>query len=462
MLRGLRIASVLTVIIILATIVAGVRAGEDVHAGLRAASFTVDVSPTVNEPIGLGFIASAKTIEHPLLAKGVVLRHAEGTYVLCAIDWMEVHNSSYDALRRRIGTAAGTSASRVALHTLHQHTGPAVDADAQRLTLTENDPRRMATAAYERRTAESIETAVGQALGRLQLVTHPGRSQAKVERVASNRRLKQADGSIVGRMSSTKDAKLQAAPEGVIDPWLKTLTFSTNGKPLVQIHYYATHPQSFYGDGRLSYDTVGIARERLQQATGVTQIYFTGCGGDIAMGKYNDGTPKARQALTDRLYDAMRRSIADERTERISNVRWEQAGIAFTKRRDPAFQRPANVAILANAKAMPIQRLKAGITLAWIKRSATRPPVEMSCLAIDGVRILHLPGEPFVQYQLAAQKMQPNAFVVVAGYGDCGMGYIGGDRIFTDRGGYEQTYSFAGPSEGVLLETMERLLEGAD
>lgn len=262
--RGHRIASVLTVIVVLATIVAGVRAGDDVDAGLRAAAFTADVTPALNEPIGLGFIAFAKTIEHPLLAKGV------------------------------------------------------------------------------------------------------------------------------------------------------------------------------------------------------TQIYFTGCGGDVAMGKYNDGTPKARQALTDRLHDAMQRSIADVRTEPISNVRWEQAGIAFVKRRDPEFQRPSNVAMLANARATPIQRLKAGINLAWIKRGATRPPIEMSCLTIDGVRILHLPGEPFVQYQLAAQKMQRDAFVVVAGYGDCGMGYIGGDRIFTDRGGYEQTYSFAGPSQGVMLETMERLLEGAD
>ena len=47
--------------------------------------------------------------------------------------------------------------------------------------------------------------------------------------------------------------------------------------------------------------------------------------------------------------------------------------------------------------------------------------------------------QAFVQYQLAAQKMQPNRFVCVAGYGDCGMGYIGGDRIDTDGGGYEQS-----------------------
>ena len=72
--------------------------------------------------------------------------------------------------------------------------------------------------------------------------------------------------------------------------------------------------------------------------------------------------------------------------------------------------------------------------------------------------MLQLPGEPFVQYQLAAQRMRPDRFVCVAGYGDCGMGYIGGDRIFTDRGGYEQTYAFAGPCEKLFLATIRRLL----
>ena len=67
------------------------------------------------------------------------------------------------------------------------------------------------------------------------------------------------------------------------------------------MHYYATHPQSFYRDARASYDFVGMAREKLQEEEGVFQIYFNGCGGDVAAGKYNDGTREARQGLFDRL-----------------------------------------------------------------------------------------------------------------------------------------------------------------
>ena len=226
---------------------------------LQIAAFGCEITPPVEKPIGLGFIPVPRAVEHPLLAKGVILKQSGGTYVLCAIDWMEVHNASNDFLREQIAAAAGTTASCVAVHCLHQHTAPAIDSSAQRIQLTEDDPRRLATMAYERSTAEKIASAIQEALKHTQPVTHIGTSRAKVDRVASSRRIEQNDGTILARLSSTKDPVLQAAPEGLIDPWLRTLSFYRNEKPLVQIHYYATHPQSFYGDARISYDTVGIA-----------------------------------------------------------------------------------------------------------------------------------------------------------------------------------------------------------
>ncbi len=37
-------------------------------------------------------------------------------------------------------------------------------------------------------------------------------------------------------------------------------------------------------------DVPGFARERLQEKEPVFQVYFTGCAGDVVMGKCNDGT----------------------------------------------------------------------------------------------------------------------------------------------------------------------------
>ena len=64
-----------------------------------------------------------------------------------------------------------------------------------------------------------------------------------------------------------------------------------------------------------------------------------------------------------------------------------------------------------------------------------------------------------MQYQLAALELRAEWFVCVAGYGDCGMGYIGGDRIYSDRGDNEQTYAFAGPCEELFLSAIKRLLK---
>jgi hypothetical protein len=68
-----------------------------------------------------------------LLAKGIVLRDAGGAYVLCALDWCEIHNGSYELFRQKIAKAARTSPSRVAVQTLHQHTAPAYDTETQQI-----------------------------------------------------------------------------------------------------------------------------------------------------------------------------------------------------------------------------------------------------------------------------------------------------------------------------------------
>ena len=68
------------------------------------------------------------------------------------------------------------------------------------------------------------------------------------------------------RYSSTKDAKIRAEPEGVIDPYVHLLAFYDGETPLSIITYYATHPQSYYGKGGVSCDFLAwhaILRERV-------------------------------------------------------------------------------------------------------------------------------------------------------------------------------------------------------
>ena len=54
--------------------------------------------------------------------------------------------------------------------------------------------------------------------------------------------------------------------------------------------------------------------------------------------------------------------------------------------------------------------------LAWLNRIEAVPDViDLTCLHLNDARVVHLPGEPFVEYQLFAQKIASERFVAFAG-----------------------------------------------
>jgi hypothetical protein len=103
----------------------------------------------------------------------------------------------------------------------------------------------------------------------------------------------------------------------------------------------------------------------------------------------------------------------------------------------------------------PRKEASFGEKFAWLKRIET--PVELTCLVLGSVMVLHLPGEPSIEYQLRAQAMRKDAFVCVAGYGDGGMGYIPVDAAFFE-GGYEPTVALTAPCEETPTKTITKLL----
>ena len=75
------------------------------------------------------------------------------------------------------------------------------------------------------------------------------------------------------------------------------------------LSYYATHPQSYYRTGVANPDFPGIARFMRQQEEAVpVHVHFTGAGGNVGAGKYNDGEPANRGVLAARLSDGLARA----------------------------------------------------------------------------------------------------------------------------------------------------------
>src|SRR5919205_642891 len=98
--------------------------------------------------------------------------------------------------------------------------------------------------------------------------------------------------------------------------------------------------------------------------------------------------------------------------------------------------------------------------LAWVVRCKAGHAIDLACLRVGTVRVLHMPGELFVEYQLAAKKMRPDLQIAMAAYGDYGPAYIGTTVAYAE-GGYEtsQRASNVAPEvEPVLMDAMRQLL----
>lgn len=427
-------------------------------APFHVATFAADITPPVGSPLCGGWIMPEQVVDDPLRALGIVLLGGSKPIVLCALDWVETNNSAYDIWREALAAAAGTDASHVAVQCVHPHDTPWANLEAHELAQRADSKLHLMHPESFHEAVRNTAQALKQSLTKAQPVTHLGVGQARVDKIACARRVLGPNGKVLyTRTSTCTDPKARAFPEGVIDPYLKTISLWNDRKPVVALHYYATHPMSRYGKGRVSSDFCGLARDRREQELpGVFNVYFTGCAGDVTAGKYNDGSDGMRQTLTDRIHAAMDAAWDSSKLEPLVAPQWSVEKVTFHPRSEPAFGTASLRAALSDSSAPPVTRLKAAIVLTWLDR--VDKPVEISCLRIGRTSVLHLPGEPFVHYQLLAQRQRPDEFVCVAGYGDGGMGYIPRQASFAE-GGYEPTMSFIDSDcESLLTSAITSLL----
>ena len=73
--------------------------------------------------------------------------------------------------------------------------------------------------------------------------------------------------------------------------------------------------------------------------------------------------------------------------------------------------------------------------------------------------MLHLPGEPMIDYQHFIQELVSDEFMAVAGYGMGTPGYVCTEKSF-EEGGYEPSASAIVPeSESVIHEAICKLMK---
>ena len=298
---------------------------------MQLSVFRTVVTPPFGHPLCGGWIPTVEYITSPLYALGVVLQdESQAPVVLCAVDWCEIRADDHVFWRETIAAAVGTDPERVAVQCVHLHNAPITDRLAQELTGPHGMPD-FADDAWMRSCARQVALFAQDSIRKAREVTHIGTGQAEVDRVAANRRIHKVDGRIVKmRGSSCQDPAIRAMAEGLVDPMLKTISFWDGDEKLAALHYYASHPMSYYADGLVNHDFVGMARERRTAEEEIPHIYFTGCAGNIGAGKYNDGSKEMRPLLAERMYLGMAASERDIQRAPATGFVWRTENVALS------------------------------------------------------------------------------------------------------------------------------------
>lgn len=426
---------------------------EQIHAddSIRAAEFHVDVTPPIGSVLAYDPV---KGVQAPLSCRGLVIDGIGKPVVLLSVDWIGIGNEGYHYFQQTIADKVQTDSDRVSIHTIHQHDAVWCDLSMDKLLRECRVPYNPFDTPFAIQAAERIASAAADAKNRLLKVTHVGVGVGRVEKVASNRRVLGPDGKVLHvRWSATKDPAVREYPEGLIDPELTMVSLWNESKPIVLLSYYATHPQSYYRTGLANPDFPGLARDRFIEKTGIPLIHFNGAGGNITAGKYNDGAVENRAVLTQRVLAGMESAWEKKLLQPIRAKDCDWMSFARQLPLSPHLDRSTLEEKIRDRELPAMKRFVCAAKLAWLQTVEKWRGVQLSCLKLGEIQLLHMPGELFIEYQLFAKEIGKGRTVCMAAYGEYGPEYIGTDIAY-EQGGYE-----TGPDASLVGPGVEKVIK---
>ncbi len=403
---------------------------------LKGNYFAVNVTPETGKPLAYDIQLA---VDDPLYLKGFVFLSDKDPFVIGALDWIGISCESLDKLKNCIASAVQTKKECVQIHTTHFHDAPHSNLTAVNI-LKQYGWNDVVEQYYDvdllDRLCVDVMPAVREAVRKAVPITHVGYGNAEVHEVASNRRITGEDGKIKHtRYSSCSDSHVRSLPEGLIDPYIDLITLWNHENCIASASYYATHPMSYYRTAMCSSDFVGMARNMFSDlVTFAPHLYFNGAGGNITAGKYNDGEKKVRYELAVKLFNGLKEAWENTKKEPVDSFDYTHNLLHLPM--DERFCLSECVRILGDQSSDTNDVQRASRKLAWDMWYEKHPGIDVSVLSINKTKVLHMPGELFVEYQLYAKQKYPQFNICMAAYGEYGTSYIGVKQSYFE-GGYE-------------------------
>jgi hypothetical protein len=157
------------------------------------------------------------------------------------------------------------------------------------------------------------------------------------------------------------------------------------------------------------------------------------------------------------MYQAMKQSWASTKKSPLHSVEFRTTHLQLKYNDHEKFAETTLKKTLADSKQDVRERILAAMGLSSLQRIARGQGIEMPCVDFGDAQLMLFPGEAFVGYQLMAQKMRPDSFVMSIGYGECWPGYVPTKAAFDDNFGHSWRWVAPG-AEAPMRAAMERVL----
>lgn len=424
---------------------------------------TADITPEKGEPTSLFIEHPLEEAVTPLLLKVCYLRDKEQATVIVTLDTTSLYTQVIEDLCRTIAGATGIPHSCIIVQSSHTHSSPFLHPAAQEVLGRRGV--RFLSSTYYARVLQGAGDAAKEALRNLSIVD-VFYSSGVAKQVASNRRVRLADGSIEARWSRGVSDELRSSPEGTIDPVVSCIWFKNSlGQIMGSLLHYACHATAYNNYLKAHWDFPGYAASEVGHQLGGTCMFLQGCAGNISPGKYTVGEPQEDcLRMAHEIALAALDSYPTAQRLRVKSLSLVSGEVSTTLRILPNIDELNR--LLDQEVAKYQEALSAGKTfdnndfmsiaarLVLLERYPDKNmPSKVFVLGVGELPLVFLPGEMFIETSLQLQLEFSDTRPIVMAYTDASLEYVPIASAFEEQGGYEtsEDWCFSVPGNAEVL-----------
>ena len=433
---------------------------------LRAGAARVDITPPVGTHLSgaeFGQRRPARSVMDPLYTKAIVFEAGDRRVCIVTLDVTIITGDYTQRIRGAISETTGIAPDAIMVHATQTHSAPSLgyfmlDPDFPLEVTLETEYLFGAESAYSAFAADAAVRAAVSAVANLQ-PARIGLGRGILGGIAFNRRGVRRDGTVLmpkplGRENQPLGITELCYLEGPIDPEVGVLCVqATDMKPLVFLLHYTCHPVNVYGHSEtyhaVSADWPGAWARNLQDrfGEGCVPLVLNGCCGNI--NPWHPFDPDCRpdhRRQGRELAGMSERVIYNMSFEESAVLDWCVEHLGLPYRAIPP-ERRQEVKKILGQDPQPPRGADGEVDPRWFTAASTRSveicrereaayPYEIQVFRVGDLAVVGLPGEPFVEGQLAikTQSAAPYAFPahLISHY----VGYLPTREAYS-RGGHE-------------------------